>query len=57
MGNERMYILIIPTLSEESAILMSADEDTVANVSKNLPPLGKSHVCAHGVMALTYSCK
>lgn len=52
-----LYILIVPTLSEESAITMSADEDPVANVPKNLPPCGRSHVCAHGVVACTYSCK
>ena len=41
------YIPIIPTLSEESAIPMVADEDATDHILKNPPPCGRSHVFAH----------
>ena len=54
--NESLFIPIVPTLFEESAIRMIADEDTVDHIPKNPPPCGRSHVCAHGAAARTYSC-
>ena len=35
--NESLYIPIVPTLSEESAIPMIADEDAVDHIPKNPP--------------------
>ena len=54
--NESLYIPIAPTLFEESAIPMIADEDAVDHIPKNPPPCGRSHVCAHGAAANTSSC-
>ena len=46
--NENVYIPIVPTLSEDSAIPMIADEDAVSHIPKNLPQCDRSHGCAHG---------
>ena len=54
--NESLYIPIVPTLSEESAIPMVADEDGANHITKNPPPCDRSHVCAHDAAARTYSC-
>ena len=35
--NENLYITIVPTLSEESAVPIIADENAVENVPKNSP--------------------
>ena len=51
--NESLYILIAPTLSEESAIPMIADEDAVDHIPKNLPQCDRSHGHAHGATAHT----
>ena len=51
--NESMYIPIVPTLSEESAIPMIADEDAVDHIPKNLPQCDRSHGHAHGATAHT----
>ena len=50
--NESLYIPIVPTLYEESAIFMIADKDAVDHIPKNRPPSGRSHVCAHGAELL-----
>ena len=54
--DESLYIPIVPTLTEESAIPITVDEDAVDHIPKKTPPCGKSHVCAHGAAAHTYSC-
>ena len=54
--NENLYIPIVPTSIEESAIPIIVDEDAVDHIPKNSPPCGRSHVCAHGTAAHTYSC-
>ena len=51
--NESLYIPIIPTLSEGSAIPMIADEDAVGNIPKNPSHCDRSHGCAHGAAART----
>ena len=51
--NESLYIPIVCTLYEESAISMIADEDVVNHIPKNPQPWGRSHVCAHGTAART----
>ena len=51
--NDSLYIPIVPTLAEESAISMIADEDAGDHITKNLPPCGRSRVCAHGAAACT----
>ena len=48
--NESLYIPIAPTLPEESAIPMIADEDVIDHIPKNLPRCDRSHSCAHGVL-------
>ena len=48
-----MYIPIVSTLSEESAIPMIADEDAVDHNPKNLPQCDRSHGRAHGATART----
>ena len=53
--NESLYI-IRTLLSEESAIPMIIDDDTVDHIPKNPPPCGRSYVCAHGAAARTYNC-
>ena len=35
--NESLYIPIVPTLFEESAVPMIADEDAVEHILKNIP--------------------
>ena len=40
--DENLYIPIVPTLSEKSAILMIADEDVVDHIPKNPPQLDRS---------------
>ena len=35
--NESLYIHIVPTLSEKSAVPMIADEDAVEHILKNIP--------------------
>ena len=52
-GNESLYIPVAPTLSEESAIPMIADEDAVDHIPKNPPQCDRSHGCAHGAAART----
>ena len=47
--NESLYIPIAPTLPEESAIPMIADED-VDHIPKNPPRCDRSHGCAHGAL-------
>ena len=54
--DESLYIPIVPTLTEESAIPITVDEDAVDHIPKKNPPCGRSHVCAHGAAAHTYSC-
>ena len=44
---------IVPTAAEESAISMIADKDAVDHIAKNVPPCGRSRVCAHGAAACT----
>ena len=44
--NEGLYILIVPTLYEESAIRMAADEDGVDHIPKNPQKWDRSHGCA-----------
>ena len=51
--NESLYIPIAPTLSEESAIPMFADEDAVDHIPKNPSQCDRSHGCAHGAAART----
>ena len=41
--NESLYIPIVPTLSEESAIPMIADEDVVDHILKNSLQCDRSH--------------
>ena len=48
-----LYISIVPSLSEESAIPMIADEDAVDHISKNNPKCDRRHGCAHGAAART----
>ena len=50
--NESLYIPIAPTLSEESAIPVIAD-DTVDYIPINSPQSDRSHGCAHGAAART----
>ena len=51
--NESLYIPIVPTLSEESAIPILSDEDAVNHIPKNPPQCDRSHGCAHGAAART----
>ena len=51
--NESLYVLIVPTLSEESAIFVIDDEDTVDLISKNVTQCDRSHGFAHGVATCT----
>ena len=51
--NGSLYICIVTTLSEESAILMIADEDAFDHISKNPPQCDRSHCCAHGPTTCT----
>ena len=51
--NDSLYIPIVPTVTEESAISMIADEDAVDHIAKNVPPFGRSRVCAYGAAACT----
>ena len=53
--NESLYIPIAPTLSEESAIPMIADEGAVDHIPKNSWQCDRSHRCAHGTTACTCS--
>ena len=46
-------VIMIITLSEESAIPMIADEDAVDHISKNTPKCDRRHGCAHGAAART----
>ena len=50
--NESLYIPIAPTLSEESAIPVIAD-DTVDYIPINSPQYDRSHGCAHGAASRT----
>ena len=52
-GNESLYIPVAPTLFEDSAIPMIADEDAVDHTPKNTPQYDRSHGCAHGAAART----
>ena len=52
-GNKSMYITITSTLSEESAITMITDEDTVDYIPKNSLTCGRNHACAQGAAART----
>ena len=51
--NESLYIPIVPTLSEESAIPIIADEDAADHIPKNPPQCDRDHGCAHGAAACT----
>ena len=51
--NESLYLPIAPTLSEESAFPMIADEDAVDHIAKNPPQCHRSHGCAHSAAART----
>ena len=51
--NDCLYMPIVPTAAEESAISMIADKDAVDHIAKNVPPCGRSRVCAHGAAACT----
>ena len=51
--NGSLYIPIVPTLSEESAIPIIADEDAVDHILKNPQQWDRSHGCAHGAAACT----
>ena len=53
--NESLYIPIVPTLSEEYAIPMIADEGAVDHIPKNSRQCDRSHRCAHGATACTCS--
>ena len=45
--NESLYVLIVPTLSEESAVFVIDDEDTVDLISKKYPTIRwKSWLCS-----------
>ena len=46
--NESLYLPIVLTLCEESAIPMIADEDAVDHIPKNPRQCDRSHGCAHG---------
>ena len=50
--DESLYIPIVLTLTEESAISMIAVKNAVDYIPKKLPPCGRNHVRA----ACTYSC-
>ena len=54
--NNSLYIPIVPTLTEESAIPITVDEDTVDHIPTKKPSCCRSHVRAHGADAHTYSC-
>ena len=51
--NGSLYIRIVTTLSEESAILMIADEDAFDHSPKNPTHCDRSHYCAHGPATCT----
>ena len=51
--NKNLYTPIIPTLSEDSAISMIADEDTFDHIPKKNPHCDRSYGCAHGAAAHT----
>ena len=51
--NDILYIPIVLIFSEESAILMIADEDAVDRIPKNRPQCDRNHGCAHGAAACT----
>ena len=51
--NKSLYIPITPTLSEESATPMIADEDSVGHIPKNPPQCDRSYGCNHGAAAYT----
>ena len=52
-NNESLYIPIVPTLSEESAVSMIADEYALDHIPINSTICGKSHACAHSAAART----
>ena len=54
--NKSLYIPIVPTLTEESAIPIIVDEDAVDHIPKKPPPCGRSDVCTQGAVVLTYTC-
>ena len=52
--HESLHIpIIVPTLSEESAVPMIADEDVVDHIPKNPPQCNRSHGCPHDAAACT----
>ena len=51
--NESLYILIAPTLFEQSAIPMIADEDAVDHIAKNHPQCDRNHGCPQVATART----
>ena len=51
--NGSLYIRIVTTLSDESAILMIADEDAFDHIPKNPPQCDRSHCCVHGPATCT----
>ena len=52
-NNKNLYIPVIPTLSEDSAISMIADEDAFDHIPKKTPHCDRSHGCAHVAAAHT----
>ena len=51
--NEGLYVSIVPTLPEKSAIPMIADEDAVYHILTNPPQCDRSHGCAQDAVACT----
>ena len=52
-GHESLYIPIVPTFSQESAIPMIADEDSVDHILKNSSRCDRGHGCAQGAATHT----
>ena len=46
--NENLYIPSVPTLSQQSAIRMIADENVIDYDPKNFLSHDRSHFCTHG---------
>ena len=51
--NKSLYVPIVPTLSEDSAIHMIGDEDAVDHIPKNPPHCDRSRGCSHDAAART----
>ena len=48
-----LYVPIVSTLSEKSAVSIITDEDAVDYIPKNFTPCGRSHVCVQDTVACT----